>query len=219
MQNKPVLAFDCACFGASVSLRSANGIRTLTLPLRNQAAGLIPAMQSLLAEASLSYGDLGTIVTTIGPGSFTGLRVGLAALHGLVLVNHTPLKTLTTLEAMAWHLATQKGCPPRVTVAIRAGKGELYVQDFELRENKPTALSEITFAPENKQDWELPCFGNHLPEGDAHYLAGPNTETLCLQAEQFTTATLADAMPLYIRPPDAIIPAQLPWLATSGHIF
>jgi tRNA threonylcarbamoyl adenosine modification protein YeaZ len=212
MNNKPVLAFDCACFGASISLRAGGSTHSRQLTLQNQAKELVSAIDGILREAGVEYADLGTILTTIGPGSFTGLRIGLAALHGFVLVNATPIKTLTTLEAMAWHIARGANAPATFTVAIRAGKGEAYAQDFRQTNGTPTAQGEIYVTAETKTDWALPCYGNLVAAESPHYLASPNTETLCAIADALPTSTLADALPLYIRPPDAIIPATPAWL-------
>lgn len=209
--NKPILAFDCATSGASIALSAGGRTYTRDLSQGKQAAALVSAIDALMQEATTSYADLGAIVTTTGPGSFTGLRIGLATLHGLVLVNRTPLKTLTTLEAMAWHLAPT--APSPFTVAIRAGKGELCAQEFDVQNSTPKAMGEVYLVPEAHTGWPAPCYGNHLPPEDAHYLAGPNSVTLCAIAEQLTESSLAEALPFYIRPPDALIPAQPAWLS------
>ena len=213
MKKTSVLAFDCACFGASIALSADGTTRTTQLTQGEQATGLVNAMDGLLKQAGVAYQDLDTIISTVGPGSFTGLRIGLAALHGLVLVNRTPIKLLSTLEAMAWQVARRPHAPSSFIVSIKAGKGELYAQEFTADDGEPSARGEIYFTPETKADWALPCYGNHLPEGDAHHLPGPDAATLCAIAPRLPVATLAEAMPLYIRPPDAAIPARPTWLA------
>ena len=205
MSTKPILAFDSATTGASIALMANGTITTRAIGQTEQAAQLVPAIDGLLNEAGVTYRDLGCIVSTIGPGSFTGVRIGLAALHGFVLVNATPIKTITTLEAMAW----QVNVSHEVYITLRAGKGELYAQRF----NQTEALCEIILVPETKTDWDAPCFGNHLSETDANYIAGPDASVLCRIADALPTTSLAEAMPLYIRPPDAIVGAPHAWLA------
>ena len=213
MNNKPILAFDCATLGASISLRTADGTATRHLAQGKQAAELIPAIDTLVREAGVAYGDLGLIVTTVGPGSFTGLRIGLAALHGFVLVTKTPIRTLTTLEAMAWHVARMAEAPVHFVVAIRAGKGEVYAQEFLIKNGAPHAVAEIFLAPEGQTEWAAMCFSNMLAPEAPHYLAGPHTETMCSIASDLPETTLASALPLYVRAPDAAIPKSAAWLA------
>lgn len=201
--DKPVLAFDCSTPHASVALQVGQQMHTRQLAQGQQAALLVPAMQELLAEAGVGYKDLAAIVTTTGPGSFTGLRIALATLHGLVLAHGTPLKLLTAPQAVA-HDINQ----PHFHVALNAGKGELFVQSF----TGTTASGDIRLVkPEEIAD--LPdCYGHHVAADHPHYRPGPQAATLCRIAHLLADATLADAMPLYIRPPDAKISAPLPWL-------
>lgn len=204
MSTKPILAFDTATTDASIALMVNGSIRTRAIGQTSQAAQLIPSINELLNEAGVTYRDLACIISTIGPGSFTGVRIGLAALHGFVLVNNTPIKTITTLQAMAW----QVKAPTDFYIGLRAGKGEVYAQKFIATK----AVSEIALFPETKIDWDAPCFSNHLPVDNAYYIAGPDTALLCTIADELPTTRLADAMPLYIRPPDAIVGAPHAWL-------
>lgn len=216
MNNKPVLAYDCASFGASFALMVAGEIHGGRIEQSHQAAELIPAIDTFMAEAGIAYRDLGCLVSTTGPGSFTGVRISLAALHGLSLATQVPVKTLTTLEAMAWDVAQRADAPTRFIIALKAGKGEVYAQDFKSDgEGKPCAVSDITLLPETHAAWDAPCFGNHLPEEDVNYLAGPHAEILCAIASHLPITPLKEAVPLYIRPPDAIAKTPHPWLQKS----
>lgn len=204
MSTKPILAFDCATIGASIALSLNGEVHARAIGQTQQAAELVPTVDALLKEYGVKYNDLDCIVTTIGPGSFTGARIGLAAMHGMVLVAKTPLKIISTLEAAAWHQAEQKDSPQRFTITLRAGKGEVYAQDFELAAGKPSALSDIRLEPETKTDWALP-----------HFSHAPDAAVMCRIAPHLPVATLADAVPLYIRPPDAIVPQGYAWLSAN----
>jgi tRNA threonylcarbamoyladenosine biosynthesis protein TsaB len=91
-----------------------------------QAERLIPMMDEVLREAGLSPAALQRIGVTIGPGSFTGTRIGLAASRALGLARGIPVIGLTTLDALA--LETQADGP--VLVAFDARRGQLSVQMF-----------------------------------------------------------------------------------------
>ena len=214
MSIKPLLAFDCAGQRASVALLVRHTVHERFIEQGKQAVELVPTIHELLSENSVNYADLGHITTTIGPGSFTGVRIGLATLHGLVLATKTPIKTLTSLKAMAWEaLHGNHAMPNRFMVALRAGKGEVYAQEFTLQNNQPHEAGDIFLAPETKTDWALPCFGNVTDVNSAHFIAAANAATLCLVADHIPETPLAEALPCYVRAPDAKIPATPAWLS------
>ncbi|MES2984798.1 MAG: tRNA (adenosine(37)-N6)-threonylcarbamoyltransferase complex dimerization subunit type 1 TsaB [Pseudomonadota bacterium] len=215
MNTKPILAFDCACVGASIALGVGKTVVTRSLPQSKQAAALVSTIDGLLRERGVAYTDLAAIVTTIGPGSFTGVRIGLAALHGFALVHPTPIKTLSTLEALAWQVATTHAADGPFLTVLRAGKGEVYAQPFTVRDGIPTASGEIFLAPEDHADWPAPTFGNHVPEGAPNHILTPDAAVMVRIAAHLPTATLASALPLYIRPPDAKIPTAPLWLSAN----
>src|SRR5207244_11681605 len=77
------------------------------------AKWLVPTIDRVLASGGVTLADLKGLAVSIGPGSFTGLRVGLATMMGLRLVTGLPLAAVPTLEAMAWTLrsADRPLCP------------------------------------------------------------------------------------------------------------
>jgi tRNA threonylcarbamoyladenosine biosynthesis protein TsaB len=204
--DKPILAFDCSTPQASVALAVGGTVFTRALAQGQQAALLVPAIQDVLNEGGVAYKELAAIVTTTGPGSFTGLRIALATLHGLVLAHGTPIRLLTAPQAVAFEINQ-----PHFHVALNAGKGELFVQSFsgtaptgDIRLVKPAELADL---PD--------CYGHHVGVDHPHYRPGPQAATLCSIAPQLPAATLAEAMPHYIRPPDAKTSAPPPWLQTT----
>lgn len=98
-----ILNIDTALDLASVSL-AENGIIKVerkNLQQNNHAAFLHTAIEQILHEHHCKPKDLHAIAVTIGPGSYTGLRVGLSAAKGLSFALHIPLIGITTLKAMA----------------------------------------------------------------------------------------------------------------------
>ena len=83
-------------------------------PGRDQAARLLPAIDALLKEAGVGRREIGLIAATIGPGSFTGVRVGLATARGLALALDVPLAGLPTTSVL---LAQAPADPSRLAVA------------------------------------------------------------------------------------------------------
>lgn len=108
---------------------------------------LLPAVDRALGEARISLEGLGGIAVSIGPGSFTGLRIGLSTAKGLAYATGLPLVGVPTLEAMAWALpaARWQVCP-----VLDARKQEVYAAVFR---HEPEGLRRLTddaaLAPED----------------------------------------------------------------------
>ena len=92
---------------------------------RGHQEQLAPMAQAVMARAGLAFADLDRIAATVGPGSFTGLRVGVAFAKGLALALGKPTVGIGTLEALAAQ------APGLVFPAIDARRGQLYLQAFE----------------------------------------------------------------------------------------
>jgi tRNA threonylcarbamoyladenosine biosynthesis protein TsaB len=96
-----ILAFDCAISGLSVALvRDGQCLAAHREDGRGQAATLLPAIAALLQQAGVDRRALSLIAVTVGPGSFTGVRVGLAAARGLAMALDVPLAGIATTAAL-----------------------------------------------------------------------------------------------------------------------
>src|SRR6478672_657307 len=96
-----VLAFDCAVTGLTVAVvRDGRPLASHRAAGRDQAVTLLPAIASVLDQASVARKALSLIAVTVGPGSFTGVRVGLAAARGLAVALAVPLAGITTTAAL-----------------------------------------------------------------------------------------------------------------------
>lgn len=126
--SKPVLALDSALGGcvAAVMVGDESFSRVLETG-RDQAAKLMPMVQDVVKEAGIPFADLGLIVTTTGPGSFTGLRIGLSAARSLGLALSIPVQGVSTFEAMV------KSCKPqgKSLVVLESKRADFYVQAFD----------------------------------------------------------------------------------------
>ena len=130
-----VLALETATAACSVAVLDGALPRAhrAALMRRGHAEALMPMVEAAMGAAGLAYGDLDLVATTVGPGSFTGLRVGLAAARGIALAAGIPAVGVTTLEALAAGLdeGTRAGAP--VAALLDARRGEVYVQLFDAR--------------------------------------------------------------------------------------
>jgi tRNA threonylcarbamoyladenosine biosynthesis protein TsaB len=126
-----VLAIDTAlavCAAAVLDTERSSIVAHESLPmLRGHAEALMPLIKRVMEQAGLAFAELDRIAVTMGPGSFTGLRVGIAAARGLGLAAGKPVVGLTTLAAFAAPLVAVDDTLP-VVVAIDARHGHVYLQ-------------------------------------------------------------------------------------------
>jgi len=120
-----ILAVETATSWQSVAVMDGD---TVVARVDEDATGsharlLVPAIDRVLASCGMALSDLNGLAVSIGPGSFTGLRVGLATMMGFRLVTGLPLAAVPTLEAMAWNL---RGSPDLLCPVIRSRTGEVY---------------------------------------------------------------------------------------------
>lgn len=94
---------------------------------KGHAERLMGIVDDVLAEASAGYQDIARIAVTVGPGSFTGLRVGVSAARGLALALGVPAVGVTTLEALA---APHFGGDRAILSVLDARRGEVYAALF-----------------------------------------------------------------------------------------
>ena len=127
-----VLAIDTALEACSAAvLDTASGkVTSESLPMvRGHAEALMPLIGRVMKEADMAFSALDRIAVTTGPGSFTGLRVGIAAARGIGLAATKPVVGLTTLAAYAApHIAHDD--KTAIAVAIDARHQHVYLQIF-----------------------------------------------------------------------------------------
>jgi tRNA threonylcarbamoyladenosine biosynthesis protein TsaB len=128
-----LLAIDTALAACSAAvLDTAHGgmVASESLPMvRGHAEALMPLVARVMKASGLAFGDLDRIVVTTGPGSFTGLRVGIAAARGLGLATKIPVVGVSTLSAYAApYLGVDNKNP--VIAAIDARHAHVFLQVF-----------------------------------------------------------------------------------------
>jgi tRNA threonylcarbamoyladenosine biosynthesis protein TsaB len=127
-----VLAIDTALDACStIIVDDARGVLAgETLPMaRGHAEALMPQIARVMAEAKLAFSALDRIAVTVGPGSFTGLRVGVSAARGIALAANKPAVGVSTLQAIATPLTISDESIP-VVVVIDARNDQAYTQAF-----------------------------------------------------------------------------------------
>lgn len=241
--NKPVLAFDTALGECSVAIWNGRLLASEYESERNrQTSRLVPMIESVMQKASLSFADLGAVVTTSGPGSFTGIRIGLSVARGFSLASAVPCFAVSTLELLAWQAALKlysmssteqgearsvgcgEGSPNNIATLINAYRGEVYCQTFRFEAEKLTPLTPAISILQEDVPSTLPT-ESCLVVGDAAALASGQNHQIHADICSPDAAALAEYIalqslnaaqypphPVYIRAPDAKI--QTPLLAS-----
>jgi tRNA threonylcarbamoyladenosine biosynthesis protein TsaB len=138
-----VLALDAASPRPAVALLSDGRVFEERLPEDRRASeDLLPAVRRALAAANIGLAACARIAVCAGPGSFTGLRVGLATAWGLGRGLGILVEPVSTLEAMA-ETARPHG-PARVVAVLEAGRGELVCERFALDSDRARSLGPAT---------------------------------------------------------------------------
>ena len=138
-----ILALESSAKAASVALCRDGALIAQTVQCSGltHSRTLLPMAEDLLKNAGVSLSDVDEIAVAHGPGSFTGVRIGVSAAKGLAWGAQKPAVGVSTLEAMAWHgLAASEGalvCP-----VMDARRNQVYNALFEIRGGKPERLCE-----------------------------------------------------------------------------
>lgn len=170
-----------------------------------------------MAEAGIDFSDLDRIGVTVGPGSFTGLRVGLAFAQGLAAALDRPLVGLSALDALA---APVSGSVP-IAALVDARRGQVYARFWS--DGRPTGPAEaLTLQDAADRIAAMGpgrvLVGSGAPlfsvDGEGRTLDGPTPEALARLTEE-TDPAEAPPRPLYLRAPDATPPTRLPGQARA----
>ena len=222
-----ILALETSTAACSVALWRDSGVVANRFEVieRGHAERLIPMVEEVMTEAGDGPEDLDLIATTVGPGAFTGIRLGLAAARALALAADVSCLGLTTTEVLAAALPNRMA--GEIVVAVLDTKrADLYVEVFGVDRRSlhgPAAIATEQLADFIRDSGCVP--GNCVLVGDAQAScvsvlgeAGWAVhETEIMRPDAAVSAQLAAARwspgdlpprptPLYLRPPDAEIP-------------
>lgn len=215
MDTMMILAFDTALGACSVGLWTQDRIiaHESVVMVQGHAEALMPMIERVMALGHKTYADLDRIAVTVGPGSFTGLRVGIATARGLAMAAQKPAIGVTTTSALASALSN----PEKQTIiaAIDSKRGDVFAQAFHAHGHALGGIVNIGY--DRLQDW---CPDGPLTiTGDA---AARACEHLGPRAKAAATSSICDIavvarlaaaqeidphgpIPVYARPPDVTL--------------
>ena len=149
---RPMLAFDTSTPCARVAVLSAEGdcLAAAEKVAARHSSNLLRLCDEVLRATGATVNDLAAIACGAGPGSFTGLRVGLAVAKGLALADGIPLLLGSSLDALAVDLTGTNG-EGLVLPCIDAGKGQVYGRLYRAAGGTPAPIGtdELVLSPED----------------------------------------------------------------------
>ena len=136
-----LLAIDSSTKVAGLALY--NGIHVLNesvwISPDHHTVELAPAVSNAMSKSGVNVSDLGAIAVALGPGSFTGLRIGLALAKGLAMAQHIPLIGIPTLDVLS---AAQPIRDLSLVTVLQAGRGRLAVGWYQAEEDAWNPISD-----------------------------------------------------------------------------
>lgn len=187
-----LLAFDATTTSCSVACWSSGNITEEHLEHSNkrQAEFLMPMIIRTMKKARCDFSSLDGIAVTIGPGSFTGVRIGLATGRGLALAAELPLVGITTFQALSAAVLTQKS-NEIILASLDARRNQLYIQLFSKTE-KPIS------DPFTSSSNDLPTFLlNKFPEKPKFLLVGSGSPIIAEALHEIDWRFNIPNLPLY----------------------
>lgn len=137
-----LVAIDTATDQAGLALFDGEHVAEMSWPGgRRQTTSVLPALESMLAQLGVAVDDIGAVAVAAGPGSFTGLRVGLSLAKGLAITGNRALVGVNTLDVAAAPF-TEAGVP--CLALVPAGRGRIVWSHYGYR-RAPTAPINSTF--------------------------------------------------------------------------
>lgn len=218
MTDMKILAIDTALQATSACVFEAGAdapeaMETIVMA-RGHAEALVPLIERVMARVEGGFPSLSRVAVTVGPGSFTGLRIGIAAARAIGIARKVPVVGVVTLAALAAPLILQQR-PGLVVAAIDAHHGNIYIAAFDQdgRAVLSPCLMTIHDAIETLEPLPIRLIGSGAPmlaveasaSGRPVELAGDGTapDIAFVARLGLLADPLVPARPLYLKAPDA----------------
>lgn len=200
---------------------------------RRHAETLTPAIEFLCRQTRIELSEISAIAVDLGPGMFTGLRVGVAAGKALAHARRLPMIGVTSLDLVAFAL---RHSPRRIVCALDAGRGEIYHASYRQSPGGVQRVTEPVVASPEDLESDLSATAEEVllagdgvlryrplferlrrvelaDAGEAYPLAGSLVQLAHAQALREEWVSPTELTPLYLRRPDA----EINWTTRDGR--
>ncbi len=204
---KTILALDTALNNCSAAVYDSGETTSETKEMiQGHAEHLMPMVARVLDRAGVAYDRLEAIATTVGPGAFTGLRIGLSAARALALALGIPVYGITTTQLLALQAVKENAAP--VAVILETKRQDFYVQTFD-KEGKALSAAACVAADAIKTDgFVLVGDGVERLTGKKAVLAVPGAGFMAGLLAQRPEFFMEGAEPVYLRGADVTASKQ-----------
>lgn len=191
-----ILAIDTSAVTASAAVLE-DGVLITATELRSKmthSQTILPMVEDMLKNAALSLKDIDVAAVNVGPGSFTGVRIGVAAVKGFCFADNIPCVPVSTLESMAYNFI---GLPEKQTVCavMDARCGQVYTAMFEVGDTVTRLLPDQAISVEE--------LGNYLKNLKKTVILVGDGAKLCYTTLESTVPNLCIA-PDHLRYQNAV---------------
>ncbi len=215
-----ILAFDTSNSTASVAIAENDRILAYKEELRSsmQAESILPMIEDCFNYANLSYDDMDYLAVTTGPGSFTGIRIGLSVAKAILFATRIHAVAVSNFDISYFRATNQIKNFDKIVVCINAYRDQLYLQIFDKNGANSESLLlnyDVAIKLINSQNGNITCTGSgtksihtdlnsnitilpRFTKVKATYICKYLDHTI--KNNHHITSTME---PLYIRPPDA----------------
>lgn len=174
----------------------------------------MPMIEGVLRDAGIGWDGIGMVGVTVGPGTFTGLRIGLATARGIALASSAPVVGVTVMDAVAFATSAQERSG-RTLLAIADGKrADLFIQGFDERLHPlgkaaaimPEDINRIFSGPLLLAGDGAVRAADNVQQGTLSVVTGVDAVQLAILARRRRQDGKGEALhPLYLAPPDVSV--------------
>lgn len=137
---KNILCINTVGKGTQMVLKKDRPVCSFNAPFSKHSETLFPKLEQFLKVSRIKLSDVECFGVVIGPGSFTGIRIGLSVVNAFSFVNKTPIVAVSAFEVLAWEAKIKQKADKQICVVMDAGSDQVYYQLFEFKGKKLKAL-------------------------------------------------------------------------------
>lgn len=219
-----ILGLDSSAVAGSCALCEISGEKTQMIAesfintKQTHSQTLMPMVENMLKSVGVGFDKLDRVAVTSGPGSFTGVRIGVAAAKGIGYALSVPCVGVSALHAVALGLTGFEGV---ICAVMDARRSQFYNALFSVKRGKPERITPDRAVSAEELETELLNYNEKIYlAGDGAELAArifervsaeiappalrfPKASSVCIASAEYEAVTAAELMPVYLRLPQA----------------
>lgn len=187
LDKKPILALETSDKNCSVCLYfDSDKYFEFSFRLKNaHSEKIFELIEKIYHSASVSVKETGSIAVSSGPGSFTGLRIGMSAAKGLAFGLSVPIIPVPTFEAMALQICDVYPDNIQFSIANKVNSEEIYYAKFQIKGNNFIFVKNLSIIKDLDSERSNLTFGNAVNNKSSIVFSAPSAQYIARWAERF----------------------------------